>query len=140
MGYIRILPTLFVVITTFAALFITVVSLLRVQFGRKVIWPFWAFYLFALSVSCVYKLSGLRYEVAASTIGRAVYLFCVAIVAVGVPLGLGASILARKDEPRSLHTGIRSAAVAWMACVAATPAAAALVAVVDFANLIITSS
>ena len=140
MGYIRLLPTLFVVITTFAALFITVVSLLRVQFGRKVIWPFWGFYLAAVSISCVYKLSGLRYGVAPSTIGRAVYLLFVAVAGLGVPLALGASILARKAEPKTLHVGIRSAAVAWLACVFATPAAAALVAVVDFANLVITSS
>jgi hypothetical protein len=78
-------------------------------------------------------LSGLRYGVFASTAGRAVYLSTVALGGVGIPLALGAIVLVRRNSGSHL----RAAVFAWMACIATTPLAVSLVAIVDFVHLMV---
>jgi hypothetical protein len=63
--------------------------------------------------------------------GRTVYLSTVALVALGVPLALSASIIARPDYERNRISAGAHVAGAWLACIVATPIAVVLVAIVD---------
>ena len=130
-GYVSLLPTVFIVLAAFGGLFVVVAALLHAWAGPRFLWQFWAAYLVIVSASCVYKLSGLRFGVTSFTAGRTVYLAVVAIGALGVPLALAALVLARlssRPTPRSLLT---HSAIAWSICIAATPIAVLLVAIID---------
>lgn len=134
MGYLRLIPTVYVVLAAFGGLFIIIAALLRAWLGPRYVWGFWAFYLVAVCISCIYKLSGLQLGVSLSTVGHTVYLATVAFVAVGLPLAFGAILLT--TSKRSI---LRAAAQSWIAIVAVTPIAVALIAVVDYFNLTITT-
>jgi hypothetical protein len=139
MGYIRLIPTTFVVLATFGGLFVIVASLLRARFGVRAIWPFWITYLLLVSTGCIYKLSGLRFGVSRVTIGHTVYLAFVAIVALGVPLAIATLVLIRRSDTTRRAIAL-SAVTAWLACIATTPIAISLVAIVDFVNLVLVAS
>jgi hypothetical protein len=131
MAYVDLVPTIFVILAWFGGGFVLIATMLRHRFGSRAVWGFWALYLIAISVTCIYKLSGLRYGVFASTVGRAVYLSTVALGGVGIPLALGALVL----TTRKPGSHVRAALFAWMACIATTPLAVSLVAIVDFVHL-----
>ena len=133
MAYIDMLPTIFVILAWFGAGFVVIATILRQRFGTRAVWGFWALYLIAITATCIYRLSGLRYGVFASTIGRAVYLGTVALGGIGIPLALGAFILVRKNG----GSHVRAALFAWMACIATTPIAVSLVAIVDLVHLMV---
>ncbi|HEX6574252.1 MAG TPA: hypothetical protein VF042_04710 [Gemmatimonadaceae bacterium] len=133
MPYLDMVPTVLTVLAWFGGGFVAVAAFLRQRFGARAVWGFWIIYLVGITATCVYKLSGLRYGVFASTLGRAVYLGAVALVGVGIPLALGALVLVRRNS----GSNVRAAVFAWMACVATTPVAVSLVAVVDFVHLMV---
>ena len=133
MAYLDLVPTILTILAWFGGGFVTVATLLRQRFGSRAVWSFWAIYLAGISATCIYKLSGLRYGVFASTAGRAVYLGAVALAGVGIPLALSAFVLVRKNS----GSNVRAAIFAWMACVATTPLAVSLVAIVDFVHLMV---
>jgi hypothetical protein len=133
MDYLRLIPTVSIVLATFGALFTVVAALLKARFGTRAIWPFWGFYLTTVSVSCIYKLSGVRFGLTSFTAGRTIYLATVALVSLGLPLALSALVLKRTAQ----RPHVTSAGSAWAACVAMTPVAVSLVAVVDLINLMI---
>ena len=139
MPYLRLIPTVYVVLAAFGALFVLIASLLRTWLGARHVWRFWAIYFVVVSVSCIYKLSGLDLGITTSALGHTVYLITVAFVAVGIPLALGALVLTRNAEQTSLRATVQNAGKSWLVIVAMTPAAVALVAAVDYFNLIIVS-
>lgn len=136
MAYIGLVPTIFVILAWFGGGFVVIATMLRQRFGSRAVWSFWALYLIAITATCIYKLSGLRYGVFSSTAGRAVYLSTVALGGVGIPLALGALVLVRKNA----GSHVRAAFFAWMACIATTPLAVSLVAIVDFVHLMVETS
>ena len=138
-SYLRLIPTVYVVLAAFGALFVLIASLLRAWLGTRYVWTFWAIYFAVVSISCIYKLSGLELGITTSALGHTVYLITVAFVAVGIPLALGAFVLTRNAEHATLHATVRNAGKSWLVIVAMTPAAVALVAAVDYFNLIIVS-
>ena len=139
MPYLRLIPTVYVVLAAFGALFVLIASLLRTWLGARYVWRFWAIYFVVVSVSCIYKLSGLDLGITTSALGHTVYLITVAFVAVGIPLALGALVLTRNAEQTSLRATVQNAGKSWLVIVAMTPTAVALVAAVDYFNLIIVS-
>jgi hypothetical protein len=130
-NYLSLVPTAFIVLASFGALFVLLAALARMRFGARAVWPLWAVYLVVMSASCIYKLSGLRYGFLPGVAGRTVYLSTVAVVAFGVPLALSASIIARPDYGRDRMSVGAHVASAWLACIVATPIAVVLVAIVD---------
>ncbi len=134
MGYLRLIPTVYVVLATFGGLFVVIAVLLRAWLGARYVWAFWAVYLVGVCISCIYKLSGLQLGVSLSTVGHTVYLATVAFVSVGLPLALGAWLITR-----SKSSSLRAAAQSWIAIVAVSPIAVGLVAIVDYFNLTITT-
>jgi len=134
MGYLRLIPTVYVVLAAFGGLFVVIAALLRAWLGARYVWGFWAVYLVAVCISCIYKLSGLELGVSLPAVGHAVYLVTVAFVSVGLPLALGAILITR-----SKGSHLRTAAQSWIAIVAVTPIAVALIAIVDYFNLAITT-
>jgi hypothetical protein len=140
MGYLRLIPTVYVVLAAFGAVFIVIATVLRAQFGSRYVWRFWAIYIVIVCVSCIYKLSGLDLGLTTSTLGRMLYLSSVALVAVGLPLALGAFVLTKSAEQDPLPLRLRSACMSWLAIVAVTPAAVALVAMVDYINIMVVTS
>ena len=130
-SYTNIVPTVFVVLASFGGLFVVVATLLRHKFGNPAVWAFWAIYIVAVSISCIYKLSGLRFTLSAMVIEHAVYLAGVAFVAVGIPLALGALVLTRLDQLKKRPPVLLQTAAAWATCMMLTPVAVVLVAAVD---------
>jgi hypothetical protein len=140
MGYLRLIPTVYVVLAAFGGVFIVIATLLRSLLGSRYVWRFWAIYLVMVCASCIYKLSGLDLGLTTSTLGRMLYLSSVALVAVGLPLALGAFILTKSAEHSPLPLRVRNACTSWLAIVAVTPAAVALVAMVDYINTVVVTS
>ena len=134
MEYLRLIPTVYVVLAAFGGLFVVIAVLLRAWLGTRYVWAFWCVYLIGVCVSCIYKLSGLQLGVSLTAVGHIVYLATVAFVSVGLPLALGAFLITR-----SKTSHLRAAAQSWLAIVAVTPIAVGLVALVDYFNLTITT-
>lgn len=134
MGYLRLIPTVYVVLAAFGGLFVVIAAMVRAWLGSRYVWGFWAFYLVAVCISCIYKLSGLQLGVSLTTVGHTVYLATVAFVSVGLPLAFGAILMTT-----SKRSHLRAAAQSWLAIVAVTPIAVALIAIVDYFNLTITT-
>jgi len=130
-GYADLVPTAFIVLATFGALFVIVATLVRWKFGNSSVWTFWAAYIVCVSISCIYKLSGLRYGVSTSIIGKTVYLGGVAFVAVGVPLAVAAFVLIYLNNNSKRTPLLVQTAAAWVTCMMLTPVAVVLVAIVD---------
>ena len=137
MAYLRLIPTVYVVLAAFGALFVVIAALLRAWLGARYVWAFWAVYLVAVCISCIYKLSGLQLGVSLSTLGHTIYLVLVAFVSVGLPLALGAVLLTRRGN--ASKSQLRVVTQSWLAIVAVTPIAVGLIAVVDYFNLAIIS-
>lgn len=130
-GYSDLVPTAFIVLASFGGLFVVLATLLRWKFGNQSVWALWAVYIVAVSISCIYKLSGLRYGVSQSMIGRTFYLGGVALVSIGVPLALGAFVLIRLNQSSKRPPVLLQTAAAWVTCMMLTPVAVLLVAMVD---------
>ena len=97
MGYLRLIPTVYVVLAAFGAVFIVIATLLRAQLGSRYVWRFLAIYIVIVCAS-------------------------------------------KSAEQDPLPLRLRSACMSWLAIVAVTPAAVALVAMVDYINLIVVTS
>lgn len=130
-NYTDLIPTAFIVLAAFGGLFVVIATLLYHNFGRRSVWTFWAIYIVAVSVSCIYKLSGLRFGVSTTALGKTVYLGGVAFVSIGIPLALGALVLTQLDQSRRRPPVLLQTAAAWATCMMLTPVAVVLVAVVD---------
>jgi hypothetical protein len=65
------------------------------------------------------------------TAGRTVYLAVVAIGAFGIPLALAALVFARLSSRPTPQSLFAHSAIAWGTCIAATPIAVVLVAIID---------
>ena len=139
MGYLRLIPTVYVVLAAFGALFVVVATLLRAWLGARYVWAFWAVYLAAVSAACIYRLSGLQFGMSLPVAGHTLYLVMVAFVSVGLPLALGAAVITRTAGTGSFRSHLRHASQSWLVIVATTPVAVGLVAVVDYFNIAIIS-
>jgi hypothetical protein len=130
-GYSDLVPTAFIVLATFGLLFVVVATILCWKFGYRSVWAFWGLYIVGVSVSCIYKLSGLRNGVSMSIVGRTVYLGGVAFVSIGLPLALAAYVLIRLSQSPKHPPILFQSAAAWITCMILTPVAVVLVAIVD---------
>ncbi len=129
--YLSALPTLLVVVASFGALFCLIAWIaLGITNNKAGPWLVWLLYVPAASLACILKLTGIARggPVQASLL---VYYFAVAFAGLGLPLLASTLVLTtnrRESSPRAAGVSLLTA---WIAALATTPLAIAIVAIVD---------
>jgi hypothetical protein len=126
------------ILAVLAPTFLIVAWVAYQRLGWKGLLAAWALTVPLVGGMCTYKLSGWAYGAPDAAI-RTVYYAFVATAALGLPLAIGAAVVARGPTMRLTSAAIRSQvgaiarllAGAWLATLAAAPLAAGLVMVVD---------
>jgi hypothetical protein len=128
--YLSLIPTLLVVIAVFGALF-CLIGWAAHRFAADMgVWLAWLLYVPAVSISCILKLTGIRWG-APIRPDLVLYYVGVSFAGIGLPLLASALVLvtnSRRSMPITLPSSVL---VAWVAALATTPLAIAAIAVVD---------
>lgn len=128
--YLSLLPTLLVVVASFGALFCLIGWAAHRYAADIGVWLAWGLYVPAVSAGCILKLTGIRWG---APVQPDLVLYYVGVSFAGLGLPLLASTLffvtnSRKSLPRAAPSSVL---VAWIAALATTPLAIAVIAVVD---------
>ena len=126
--YLSAIPVLLVVVASFGALFCLVAWVALRYADRLGAWVAWVLYVPAASLACILTLTGIASGAPVQP-ALVVYYFAVAFAGLGLPL-LASNLVLISNSRRSPATAT-SLLVAWIAALATTPLAVALVAIVD---------
>jgi hypothetical protein len=127
--YLSLLPTLLVIVAFFGALFCVIGWAAHRYADDPGVWLAWSVYVPAVSVSCILKLTGIRWGAPVQP-GLVLYYVGVMFAAIGLPL-LASTLVFVTNSRRSMLSAPRSVLVAWIAAMATTPLAIAAIAIVD---------
>lgn len=114
-GYLVMLVQELMIVAVAGLIFLMVAAFVRPTFGSSSIWKVFAFFFVVSTVTCVYKLSGLRSGPSLKAGLNAFITVAYFSLTLGVPLGMSGLVLQRlgdRQPPRSL--GIQMSA-AWLA-------------------------
>ena len=128
--YLRLLPTILMLLAVFGLLFCIVAGVAKRLAGARSVWIVWGIYVPLVTGSCVYGLSGLAVP-GSDTGARVVYYCAVALGGIGFPLwcaGRALLDLARQRSPLKEHWQVLAA---WAVSIATAPLGLLLVFIVD---------
>jgi hypothetical protein len=129
-GLARDFSTLFAVLAVFGLLFVLIIAVAKRLRGATGVWIAWGVYVTAVTISCIYKLSGLSTGSSLS-FALALYYVAVALGSVGVPLWCAArSFLWLSEKRPELREPFRLAA-SWGVSLAAAPLGLFMIVLVD---------
>ena len=137
--YLTLIPVLLVVVASFGALY-CILAWLALNYGNRFgAWIAWALYVPAASLACILKLTGIA---SGGPVQPALvfYYFAVAFAGLGLPLLASTLVLTSSARRSSLPAAPASVLIAWIAALATTPLAVALVAIVDLFSPLRTGS
>ena len=118
--YLRLLPTILLILAVFGLVFSVVAGVAKRLRGPRAVWVVWGVYCALVSVSCIIALSRLD-SADGGAIARLVYYVAVAGVSIGFPLWCAARALLELAERKPAIREPWQVAGAWVVSVATAP-------------------
>jgi hypothetical protein len=119
-----------VVVASFGALFCLIGWAASRYAADRGVWLAWVLYVPVVSVGCILKLTGIRWGAPIQP-DLVLYYLGLFFAILGLPLFASTLVLVTNSRRSSPRAALSSVLMAWLAAIATTPLAIAVVAIVD---------